>query len=128
MNPAVFAHALILRALSPAELLAFRSSAQLYQLEEDFGFRSSLGDIVAPAGFLTDFASVPALTKAYLDDDSPAILFGSVIHDWLYTRGGVLEKLTLPRLQADAILREAMLASVAAAGPQPGAEPTDFRL
>lgn len=58
--------------------------------------------IIVPAGFRTDFASVPRLPLAYW-------LFGNaadeaaVIHDWLYTNnvGGVTRK------QADEVFAEA---------------------
>lgn len=56
--------------------------------------------ITVPAGFQTDFASVPRLPIAYA-------LFGdtsdeaAVVHDYLYTTHLV------PRVMADAVLREA---------------------
>lgn len=56
-----------------------------------------------PAGFVTDFASVPRLPLAFL-------LFGNVghrgavLHDWLYRSAGV------PRADADAVFREVLKA------------------
>lgn len=60
--------------------------------------------ITAPAGFETDFASVPRIPFAYL-------FFGgefeeaAVIHDYLYRHGTVTRKV------ADQILQEAMIES-----------------
>lgn len=103
-----------LRAYHPEELKAVESDRQLYALLEDFRYVSDVfGEIVVPAGFVTDFASIPAGALWYVDDDSPAILFGSVVHDYLYTRCGDLglgSRVSFNRQQADAVLREAMLA------------------
>ena len=58
------------------------------------------GEIVVPAGFQTDFASVPRLPFVYW-------LFGATadeaatVHDWLYSTGEV------PRAVADAVFAEA---------------------
>lgn len=69
--------------------------------------------IVAPAGFITDFASVPRIVLAYL-------LFGgkgrraAVIHDWLYSGALVLvrgELRALTREECDAVFKEALQAT-----------------
>lgn len=103
-----------LRAYHPDELKAVESDRQLYALLEDFRYLSeTFGEIVVPAGFVTDFASIPAAALWYVDDDSPQILFGSVVHDYLYTRRGDLglgTRVVFTRQQADQVLREAMLA------------------
>jgi hypothetical protein len=83
----------------------------LHRLLAPLGFYSEiLGcEIVAPAGFVTDYASVPRLVGMYL-------LFGgkgkraAVIHDWLYS-GGLVDGRTLTRQEADAVFREALEAS-----------------
>jgi hypothetical protein len=69
-------------------------------------FSALLGmTITVPAGFRTDFASVPRIVGAYL-------LFGgkgkraAVIHDWAYSGG-----LNVDRATADLIFREALQAS-----------------
>jgi hypothetical protein len=73
-------------------------------LVQPFVFKSdTAGVITVPAGFVTDYASVPRLPFAYL-------LFGgvadeaAVIHDFLYSSGTVSRKI------ADAVFREAMQA------------------
>lgn len=60
--------------------------------------------ILVPAGFRTDFASVPRLLRGALDTAnqvSPAAL----VHDWLYTCQ------LLPRDQADEVFRVALIAN-----------------
>jgi hypothetical protein len=77
-----------------------------HKLLAPFGFYSSLlGEtITVPAGFVSDFASVPRIVGAWL-------LYGgkgkraSVLHDWLYSTQMV------SRSVADAIFEEALKAS-----------------
>ena len=60
--------------------------------------------LLVPAGFRTDFASVPGLLRGALDTDnevSPAAL----VHDWLYTSQ------LLPRDEADEVFRVALIAN-----------------
>ena len=56
-----------------------------------------------PAGFVTDFASVPRLPVVYLAAGGRGDR-AAVIHDWLYSTRMV------DRATADAVLREALLA------------------
>lgn len=62
------------------------------------------GPFYVPAGFCTDFASVPRLPVAFLltADSCHA---ASALHDWLYSTHPV------PRATADALLKEASLTS-----------------
>lgn len=77
-----------------------------WRLLEQFIYDSDVAGqrIIVPAGYVTDFASVPRIPIAYL-------LFGgranaaATIHDWLYTVG------TLPKRVCDAVFYEAMRAS-----------------
>ncbi len=57
--------------------------------------------VVVPAGFITDFASVPRLPFAYWVAGDTAH-DAAVVHDFLYKSGGTT------RAQADAVFREAM--------------------
>lgn len=83
-----------------------RLTASTWSLTSELAFSSAvLGTLViVPIGFVTDFASVPRAPFTYW-------LFGgvgdeaAVIHDWLYDGG------TVPRKVADAVYREALLAS-----------------
>jgi hypothetical protein len=59
--------------------------------------------ITVPAGFITDFASVPRLPVAYLVTANRGHE-AAVIHDWLYTTHAV------PRAEADALFEEALAA------------------
>jgi hypothetical protein len=110
LNPA-FTGRLIVRGLSPYEVIGKGSDVALWELMEDFSFNSALLNctITVPKGLITDFASIPRLIWDHLSPDDPIILFPSVIHDFLYTTGGVVSpSLTITREQADAVLREAM--------------------
>lgn len=77
----------------------------IWQLDKPLVYQSDLlGEIVVPAGFKTDFASVPRLVGMYL-------LFGgkgeraAVVHDWLYSQHKVSREL------ADDVFREALIAT-----------------
>lgn len=97
----------VLRAVPPRVC----DGKQQYVLVEDFTYQSAaFGPIVAPAGMFTDFASVPRLVWSYLSPEDPCILYGSLIHDFLYKTGGRLPLRTLTRAESDEVLREAMLA------------------
>ncbi len=74
----------------------------LWRLNTSFVYQSDLaGILVVPAGFCTDFASVPRIPVAYWFAgglaDEPA-----VVHDYLYSTG------KLARDKADAVFLEAM--------------------
>jgi hypothetical protein len=98
---------LVIRALPPEGCDGGR---QQYVLDRDFAYNSpAFGPIVAPAGLVTDFASVPRLVWTYLSPEDPCILYGSIVHDWLYQQGGRLPMRRLSRAECDAVLREAML-------------------
>lgn len=60
--------------------------------------------LLVPAGFLTDFASVPGLFRGVLDDGNQ-VAPGALVHDWLYTCQ------LLPRNQADEVFRLALIAN-----------------
>lgn len=78
----------------------------LWELLAPLAYDSDLlGHIVTvPAGFITDFASVPRLPFFYLAEAGKGNK-AAVIHDWLYSSQAV------DRKTADQILREALLAS-----------------
>ena len=103
---AIFLLPLRLEAMQDAEGQPFknRSGKQLYQVLSSFAFYSAkLGLIITvPEGFVTDLDSTPRLPLVYLVingfGDGPA-----VVHDYLYSTGA------LPRLESDAVLREACL-------------------
>jgi hypothetical protein len=77
-----------------------------WQLHNDFRFQSDVAGqtITVPAGFVTDFASVPRFPFTYW-------LFGdtsheaAVVHDWLY------KSKIIDRALADAVLKEASAAA-----------------
>lgn len=76
-----------------------------WQLCQPLAYQSDIAGrvLIVPAGFKTDFASVPRIPIAYWltgDTAHPA----AVIHDWLYSTG------EFSREKTDAILLEAMAA------------------
>lgn len=103
------------RFLSPTVLRVlrgqFRSGRQLYALEYPVHYESDIlrGDVVVPAGYVTDLASVPKLPLAWLLAGGTGAE-AAVIHDFLYTvhtHAG----LPITRKTADAVFREAIGAS-----------------
>ena len=65
-----------------------------------------LGRIVAPNGFVSDYASIPELVpKWILDQDDPEIRDISVTHDFLYSNECLLD---ITRYQADNVLYRGM--------------------
>lgn len=110
MSSGCFEGELILRAVT-----APAGSRQRYALMGSLTYVSASlsgnGRIVAPAGFTTDFASIPTVVQIYLDDDDPVILRPSVVHDWVYACAGRLpEGRTLTRREADRLFIEGMRA------------------
>lgn len=81
-----------------------------WQLLSDLVYQSDLLDrvITVPAGFVTDFASVPRIPVAYLLAGDEAHE-EAVVHDWLYTTH------LCDRATADGVFREAMGATGQAA-------------
>ena len=75
-----------------------------WTLHEAFSYDSSLGTITVPAGFTTDFASVPRLFWNVLP---PFGRYGkaAIVHDYLYRTRGLVSKPV-----ADALFLEAMKA------------------
>lgn len=112
-NPTAFPYDLIIRASPRWEVWKEERKVQLYRLEQAFVFNDpKWGAIEIPKGFMTDFASVPTMTKFIVDNDSPDVLFGSLPHDYLYKHKGVLpDGRKLTRREADEVLREAMRAT-----------------
>lgn len=131
-NPTAFPEPLVLRVIPRWELYKLmryitlpkrnygvrgnrrlgKSKRQMYELMSAFSFRSAeFGTITVPKGFLTDFGSVPYLTKPLIDNDDADLLYGSQPHDYLYSvRGQLPDGRKINRKQADGILAEAMRA------------------
>lgn len=91
--------------LPPSEV----KGRQVYVLTQDFVYDSNLfGRITVPAGFKTDFASIPRFAWRYIDPEDPCILYASVVHDYLYSLAGKNGAVAFTRELADRVLREAM--------------------
>lgn len=83
-----------------------RDGAQLWVLEEDFIYSSDVlgGVVIVPAGFVTDFSSVPRLPLVHMVLADMAQR-AAVVHDYLYSTA------VYTRKQADDVLMEAMTIS-----------------
>jgi hypothetical protein len=76
----------------------------VWLLQSELAFNSdTIGPIVVPQGFQTDFASVPRIPLAYLLAGGTADA-SAVVHDWLYRYGKCTKR------QADEVFLEAMAA------------------
>ena len=76
----------------------------LWRVMANFNYYSGVLNraVIVPAGFVTDFASVPRIPLAYELCGAKANK-ASVIHDYLYSVGNICT-----RAQADAVFKEAM--------------------
>lgn len=98
-----------IEVLPPSEV----KGRQIYRLLEDFVIDSNiLGRVVVPAGFKTDFASIPRLAYVYIDPEDSCILMPSVGHDFGYSVRGLLpDGRQFVRSQVDDMLEELMVIS-----------------
>lgn len=92
--------------LTPLSVELEDEVADTWRLTQPLRYQSAVAQrcITVPAGFVTDFASVPRLPIIYLATGNTA-RSPAVVHDWLYTSG------ELRRSAADAVFLEAMKAS-----------------
>jgi Protein of unknown function (DUF1353) len=66
-------------------------SISMFLLQERLRFRSDIagGDLIVPAGFLSDLASIPRIAwTVFADPDAPFIELGAWVHDYLYGHVG----------------------------------------
>jgi hypothetical protein len=94
------------RFLTPLQVQEVDEFANLWKLLAPLRYQSDLlGRVVeVPAGFVTDFASVPRLPFVFLAEGGKGDQ-AAVAHDWAYSTRFV------DRATADALLREALLAT-----------------
>lgn len=81
-----------------------------YKLIEEFDYIVTEGEVIrVPAGFVTDFASIP---RGLWNIFPPTGKYGkaAVIHDYIYVMGGRIptSKKVYTRLDADNIFKDAM--------------------
>lgn len=67
----------------------------------------TLKGITVPAGFVSDFASVPWFADGLFPSFGPYAP-AAIIHDWLYANGGKVREGTFTRKQADDLFLEIM--------------------
>lgn len=83
--------------------LPWEEKSGLWFFEFAFSYNSPLGAGIIPAGFETDFGSIPAFLRGLVDDDDPKALCPFLRHDHRYSTRAI------PRDQADAELRDGMI-------------------
>lgn len=89
-----------------AKWIGREGSRVLWELEASLLYNSDLlqSTVIVPAGFRTDFASVPRLPLAFLLAGDTAHE-AAVVHDYLYSQG------KLSRAECDAVFKEAIIVS-----------------
>jgi hypothetical protein len=99
------------RFLTPLVVEEIDEAAGLWALRAPLSYASDLlgGVVTVPTGFRTDFASVPRALGIY-DLEGGKCNKAAVVHDWLYSVGSA-GQMAIDRATADAVLREAILAS-----------------
>lgn len=75
-----------------------------YRLVEPFTHQG----ITVPAGFLTDFGSVPTLLEWVVSGEDRHIVYPSIVHDYIYRNLGDIPEGTYTRRKADDMLRDGM--------------------
>lgn len=80
-----------------------RGDVRLFKLLFMFRYRSSLGVVTVPAGFVTDGASIPGIFWSILGPFGPYFQ-AAIVHDYLYSE----LNLSITRDVADHIFKEAM--------------------
>lgn len=92
--------------LTPLDCREVDEFGGLWELLAPLAYDSEIlgGMVSVPAGFITDFASVPRLPFLYLSEGGKGNK-AAVIHDWLYSSQSV------DRKTADSVLEEALIAS-----------------
>ena len=60
-----------------------------FQLEDDEHFDTIIGEVTIPAGFITDFASIPRIARWLLPQTGHSAR-AALLHDWLLERGETL--------------------------------------
>jgi hypothetical protein len=89
----------------PGSLTVRRVDADRWSLVDDLVYRGRRERFVVPAGFRTDFASVPR-PVTWLVPRFGAYTLAAILHDWLVTEG--LRTRVVTARQADGIFRRVM--------------------
>ncbi len=113
-----FLSSLRVEHLTPAEIRQLGRSALRPHVKLTERMHFEHGDKVyeIPAGYISDFASVPKLFWALFPPSDPHYSRAAVIHDWGYDTGGVYVREhpcftdRFVRAQVDDLFREAMVA------------------
>jgi Protein of unknown function (DUF1353) len=90
---------------APGSLTVRRVDAERWELVDELVYLGSWERFVVPAGFRTDFATVPRVVS-WLVPRFGAYTLAAILHDWLITDGLRAEVVT--SRQADGIFRRVM--------------------
>jgi len=114
---AAFRGKLVLVVLQDKAHPATRDGRSLWAVERPVSYVTPAGDMItAPAGMVTDLASIPRFARPVLAPDGPWVQ-AAVFHDLLYlTQGtgvwkghpGITRPTPYSRAEADQVLRDAM--------------------
>lgn len=86
--------------------LRHRPGQACWELIRSLHYRcSDASEVIVPAGYLSDLASVPQLVRQIVDPQTPAARRPAVVHDFIYTHLG--HRFT--KRQADLIFYQALL-------------------
>lgn len=93
------------------DIIVMAIGSKEWKLMDDFeyhvGFASSLEVIVIPTGFETDFASIPKVFHSFINP-AGKVRAAALVHDYLYSKRGVLPHKTYTRKECDEIFLELM--------------------
>lgn len=115
-----FPHRLFLVLLDNRDRPSIRAGRSLWALQRPMSYFAGAGrdeEIVVPAGFVTDLASIPRLVWSFYPPDGPWVK-AAIVHDFLYdTQGdgrwhskiGVSREKPYSRAESDDILLEGMV-------------------
>lgn len=114
---AAFRGKLVLVVLQDKAHPATRDGRTLWGVHEPISYITPAGDMItAPAGFVTDLASIPRFVSGLLPPDGPWVQ-ATVFHDLLYATKGtglwrahacISRPVPYTRAEADQVLRDAM--------------------
>jgi hypothetical protein len=92
-----------------SDLNVVQMDGQHWKLLSPLVYESSgpLGEVIVPAGFLTDFASTPRIIWMFMPK-SGEYDAAAVVHDFLYRIGGKLSGKTYTKADADNLFNEAL--------------------
>lgn len=75
-----------------SDLIVRECSDGRWELVEDLIYTGNTETFIVPAGFMTDFASVPKIFRNIIPPTNPKYSRAAVLHDWFYGTHAVSRK------------------------------------